>query len=200
MANGKDLLSPGQLAPDFSLPTAPDERLALSELAGGPVVLVFYPADWSPVCGDQMTLYQAVSPELARYDAIPLGISVDSAWCHRAFAKYRGVRFPLLADFHPKGEVARTYGAYDEQGGTAERVLYVLDHDGVVFWNYRSPLNQNPGADGILAALEALAAQRPCRMARYQALGAQTDLNERVVRRRQANRARRGGARPVSFT
>lgn len=156
MSSGEGLLPPGRRAPDFRLPTGPDAQLALSDLTGRPVVLAFYPADWSPVCGEQMTLYEAVSPEFARYDAVPLGISVDGVWCHRAFAESRGIRFPLLADFEPKGAVARRYGAYAEDEGTAERALYVLDGEGAVFWSYLSPRDRNPGAAGILRALDAL--------------------------------------------
>jgi peroxiredoxin len=191
MSRQEGLLSPGQRAPDFSLPTAPDQQLALSDLRGGPVVLAFYPADWSPVCGDQMTLYQAVLPEFARYNAIPLGISVDGVWCHRAFAEQRAIRFPLLSDFHPKGDVARRYGAYADADGIAERALYVVDPGGVVFWSDLSPRGLNPGADGILNALADLSAQRQGAQMRpdtHQEAG----MAEQVARRREANRARRG--------
>jgi peroxiredoxin len=151
----------GQRAPDFTLLCGPDRQLTLSELAGRPVVLAFYPADWSPVCSDQMALYQAVMPEFARYGASVLGISVDGAWCHRAFADNRGIRFPLLADFEPKGAVSRMYGAYRADEGVSERALFVLDRNGNVAWSYLSPLDVNPGADGILNALEALDREAP---------------------------------------
>ena len=150
------LLTPGTPAPDFSLPVTADQRVTLSELRGRPVVLAFYPADWSPVCGDQMALYNQVLPEFRRHHAELLGISVDGVWCHRAFAEARNLHFPLLADFEPKGEVARRYGAYRDHDGTTERALFVLDADGVVRWSYCSPVGINPGADGILDALEAL--------------------------------------------
>jgi peroxiredoxin len=133
--------------------------LTLSDLAGRPVVLAFYPADWSPVCGDQMALYNEVLPEFHKYNAEVLGISVDSAWCHEAFARDRHLHFPLLADFHPKGAVAKQYGAYRESEGVCERALFVIDRHGVVFWSYRSPIAINPGADGILEALEELEKQ-----------------------------------------
>jgi peroxiredoxin len=150
----------GQRAPDFSLPTGPDQRLYLSELRDRPVVLAFYPADWSPVCSDQMSLYQALMPEFGRYDASVLGISVDGVWCHRAFADNRGIGFPLLSDFEPKGEVARAYHAYRARDGVAERALFVLDPDGYVAWSYVSALDVNPGADGVLTVLESMTSMR----------------------------------------
>jgi peroxiredoxin (alkyl hydroperoxide reductase subunit C) len=118
------------------------------------VVLAFYPADWSPVCSDQMALYQAVLPEFERFDAELFGISVDGVWSHLAFAKDRNLQFPLLADFEPKGDVARAYRVYRAHDGTSERALYVIDADGIVRWSYVSPVDVNPGADGILRALE----------------------------------------------
>jgi peroxiredoxin len=142
------------------LPSAPDRTVTLRELRGRPVILAFYPADWSPVCGDQMTLYNEVLAEFQRYDAALLGISVDGVWCHAAFARDRNLHFPLLSDFEPKGAVARRYGAYREGDGFTERALFVIDGDGIIRWSYVSPLTVNPGADGILAALESLGAQQ----------------------------------------
>jgi peroxiredoxin len=150
--------SAGQAAPDFSLPAGPDHRVGLAALRGAPVILAFYPADWSPVCSDQMSLYQAVSGEFARYHARLLGLSVDGVWCHRAFAEHRGIEYPLLSDFEPKGLVAREYGVYDDAEGTSGRALFVLDGQGSVVWSYLSPRDTNPGADGILAALDAILA------------------------------------------
>ena len=152
-------LAPGTAAPDFALKTTPDQTISLSELRGRPVVLAFYPADWSPVCGDQMALYNELREEFARFDAWLLGISVDGVWCHAAFAADRKLHFPLLADFEPKGEVARRYGVYRAQDGECERALFVIDADGVVRWSYVSPIGINPGADGILDALESLGAR-----------------------------------------
>jgi peroxiredoxin len=149
-------LAPGTEAPDFELPSTPDQKLSLSGLRGRPVVLVFYPEDWSPVCSDQLALYQELQPEFARYDAQLVGISVDGIWCHLAFAQDRHLHFPLLADFEPKGEVSRLYGVYREGDGTSERALYVIDRDGIIRWGYVSPVGINPGADGILRALEEL--------------------------------------------
>jgi len=156
MAN---ILAPGTPAPDFTLHVTPDQALSLSDFRGRPVILAFYPADWSPVCGDQMVLYNQVRPEFLKHEAEVLGISVDGAWCHQAFAQHRNLHFPLLADFEPKGGVAKTYGAYRERDGVAERALFVVDRNGTVFWSYCSPIAVNPGADGILDALERLSEQ-----------------------------------------
>jgi peroxiredoxin len=149
-------LAAGTTAPDFTLRATPDQEVSLSNFRGRPVVLAFYPADWSPVCGDQMALYNEVLEEFRRYDAELLGISVDGAWCHLAFAQDRHLHFPLLADFEPKGETARRYGVYRAQDGTSERALFVIDAAGVIRWSYVSPVGINPGADGILRALESL--------------------------------------------
>jgi peroxiredoxin len=153
-----EILQAGTEAPDFSLPVTPDQKITLSELRGKPVVLAFYPADWSPVCGDQMALYNEILSEFQSRDAEVLGISVDGAWCHSAFSKDRKLRFPLLADFEPKGGVAKKYGAYREADGLTERALFVIDKDGIIRWSYCSPIGVNPGADGILDALDALKA------------------------------------------
>jgi len=151
-----DILAKGTQAPGFTLQVTPDQTLSLAELAGRRVILAFYPADWSPVCGDQMSLYNHVLPEFRRYGAELLGISVDGAWCHQAFAHDRKLHFALLADFEPKGAVARSYGAYRQTEGVAERALFVIDENGMIAWSYCSPIAVNPGADGILDALEKL--------------------------------------------
>jgi peroxiredoxin len=151
------VLAAGTPAPDFALNATPDQVLQLTELRGRPVILVFYPADWSPVCGDQVALYNEILPEFREYGAELVGISVDGVWCHAAFARDRKLHFPLLSDFEPKGAVARLYGAYREEDGTSERALFVLDGDGIIRWSYCSPVSVNPGADGILNALESLA-------------------------------------------
>lgn len=150
------ILSAGTIAPNFTLHVTPDQELTLSSLRGRPVILAFYPADWSPVCGDQMTLYNEVLPEFRRHDAELLGISVDGVWCHAAFARDRHLHFPLLADFEPKGEIANKYQAYRTHEGVSERALFVIDHEGRIVWSYCSPIAVNPGADGILNALETL--------------------------------------------
>jgi peroxiredoxin len=150
------ILPAGTRAPGFTVRVTTDQALTLADLAGRPVVIAFYPADWSPVCGDQMALYNEILSELHKHDAELLGISVDGAWCHKAFAEDRHLHFPLLADFQPKGKVAKAYGAYRDGEGVAERALFVIDRQGIVFWSYRSPIAVNPGAEGILEALEKL--------------------------------------------
>jgi peroxiredoxin len=154
--NAGGALPRGSNAPEFQLKSTPDQSVSLAEFRGRPVILAFYPADWSTVCSDQMSLYNEVLPEFRRFGAELIGISVDGAWCHGAFANDRKLHFPLLADFEPKGAIARAYGVYREADGFTERALFVIDADGVIAWSYVSPVGVNPGADGILAALEAL--------------------------------------------
>src|SRR5438132_10266847 len=149
-------LAPGTKAPEFKLPSTLDQTVSLAECRGQPVILAFYPEDWSPVCSDQLALYQELLPEFRRFEAELIGISVDGIWSHLAFAQDRNLHFPLLADFEPKGEVARAYGVYRATDGTSERALYVIDSDGIVQWSYVSPVGVNPGADGILRALDGL--------------------------------------------
>ena len=149
-------LPPGSEAPEFELLSTPNQTVSLGEFRGQPVILAFYPEDWSPVCSDQMALYQELLPEFQKFNAELVGISVDGIWSHLAFAKDRNLRFPLLADFEPKGEVARAYQVYRAKEGTSERALYVIDAEGIVRWSYVSPVGVNPGADGILRALAAL--------------------------------------------
>jgi peroxiredoxin len=153
------LLKEGTRAPDFSLPSTPDQKVSLSEFKGKNVVLVFYPADWSPVCGDQLALYNQVLPMIKKHNAEVIGISVDGIWCHLAYAHDRKYHIPLLSDFEPKGAVAKLYGAFRESEGTSERALFVIDRDGIIRWSYLSPVGVNPGAEGILEALEALSAK-----------------------------------------
>jgi peroxiredoxin len=150
------VLPAGTKAPEFTLKTTPDQSVSLSEFRGQPVVLAFYPADWSPVCSDQMGLYAQVMPEFKKFNAEVMGISVDGIWSHLAFAKERKLNFPLLADFEPKGEVSRAYGAFEPAVGESARALFVIDARGVIRWSLLSPDGVNPGADGILAALEKL--------------------------------------------
>lgn len=154
-------LPPGTPAPSLTLPATPDQKVSLEDLRGRPVILAFYPADWSPVCGDQMALYNEILPMFHRAGAQLIGISVDGVWCHAAFAEQRKLHFPLLADFEPKGAVARSYGVYRKADGICDRALFVIDANGVIRWSYVSPLGINPGADGILDALDKLAAPSP---------------------------------------
>jgi peroxiredoxin len=146
------MLQKGETAPDFTLNSTPEKTVSLKELRGKNVILAFYPADWSPVCSDQMSLYNEMLKYFDKYNAVMLGISVDGAWCHHAFAKARQLHFDLLADFEPKGAVATLYGVYSN--GVSQRALFVIDANGIIQWSYLSPIGQNPGADGILEALE----------------------------------------------
>lgn len=150
------ILPKGAPAPDFELNSSPDQRFRLSHLHGKKVVLAFYPADWSPVCGDQMVLYNESRRYFQEFDAEVVGISVDSAWCHHAFSQERNLRFPLLADFEPKGYVSQLYGSYNSQTGQSRRAIFVIDEMGVIQWSHLSPDSINPGIDGILNALEHL--------------------------------------------
>jgi len=154
--HGSKVLLAGTPAPDFTLHSTPDQSVTLSEFRGSPVVLAFYPADWSPVCGDQMALYNEMLSEFQELGAELMGISVDGSWCHAAFSRDRKLHFPLLADFEPKGEIARLYGVFRESDGTCERALFVINADGVIHWSFVSPVGVNPGAAGILSALEEL--------------------------------------------
>jgi len=150
------MLEKGTVAPDFELNATPDQKIKLSDFKGKNVILAFYPADWSPVCGDQMALYNEMLKYFSKHDAQMIGISVDSTWCHNAFQQDRKLHFPLLADFEPKGEVSKAYGVYDDEVGESKRALFVIDKDGNIAWSYLSPTAVNPGADGILDALENL--------------------------------------------
>jgi peroxiredoxin len=149
-------LATGTQAPDFALPSTPDQKVSLSEFRGRNVILVFYPADWSPVCGDQLALYNELRDQFDDMNADLIAVSVDGIWCHLAFAKDRGFRLTLLADFEPKGAVAKAYGVYREGEGVTERALFVIDGEGVIRYAYVSPIGINPGANGILKALKEL--------------------------------------------
>ena len=150
------MLEKGTKAPDFELNATPDQKVKLTDFLGKNVILAFYPADWSPVCSDQMALYNEMLKYFSKYDAQIFGISVDSGWCHLAFGKDRNLHFPLLADFEPKGAVSKAYGVYDEEVGESKRALFVIDKKGKISWSYLSPTAVNPGADGILDALETI--------------------------------------------
>jgi peroxiredoxin len=154
------MLQKGDPAPAFTLYATPDQQFSLEELKGKNIILAFYPADWSPVCSDQMALYNETLRLFSKYDASILGISVDSKWCHLAFSQSRKLHFPLLADFEPKGAVSKKYGVYNETEGESARALFVIDKKGTIAWSYLSPAAINPGADGILDALEQLASKK----------------------------------------
>ena len=156
-----EILGPGARAPSFELPVTPDSQSGLSDFRGRNLVMAFYPADWSPVCGDQLALYNEALPELERLGAALVGISVDGVWCHAAYAAARNLHFPLFADFEPKGEVSKRYGAYEYGLGMSKRALFVVDGEGTIRWSYLSPIEVNPGVDGILTALDSIAAGVP---------------------------------------
>lgn len=153
------ILKAGTSAPDFMLYSTPDQKVSIMEFHDHPVILAFYPADWSPVCGDEMTLFNEILPEFEKFDAKIMGISVDGVWCHLAFSKDRKLHFPLLSDFEPKGDVAKKYGVYRREDGVSERALFVIDKNGIIRWSYVSPIGVNPGAQGVLKALESLASK-----------------------------------------
>ena len=149
------MIEPGSQAPDFTLRDQDGKKVSLEDLKGQTSVLVFYPNDFSPVCTDQLNVYQEVLPELERRGVKLYGISVDSAFCHKAFREHLGVSMPLLADFEPKGEVARSYGVYADDYGVSQRALVMIDAEGVVQWSYRSPSPlEIPGANLIFDALD----------------------------------------------
>ena len=148
------MLQTGIQAPDLELYATPDKKIKLSQLKGKKVILAFYPADWSPVCGDQMALYNETLKFFQKYNTAVLGISVDGKWCHLAFSQFRKLHFPLLADFEPKGAISKKYEAFDDETGECKRALYLLDEEGIIRWTYLSPVSINPGVDGLLNALD----------------------------------------------
>jgi peroxiredoxin len=149
------MIKPGAPAPDFTLPDQNGKQVSLGDLRGETSVLVFYPLDFSPVCTDQLNVYQEVLPELEAAGAKLYGISVDSAFCHKAFRRHLGIDIPLLADFEPKGEVGRKYGVYLEDRGHNARALVMIGPDAVVRWSHRSPSPlEIPGANLIFDALD----------------------------------------------
>jgi peroxiredoxin len=158
------VLKAGTKAPDFNLKTTPDQVVSLSDFAGQPVILAFFPAAWSPVCGDQMSLYNEMLREFEEFGAGLMGISVDGVWCQAAYARDRKLHFPLLSDFEPKGDVARMYEVYRQRDGVCERALFVIDPEGVIHWSYVAPIGVNPGASGIIAALEDLKSKNKIRV------------------------------------
>ena len=148
------MIEAGEPAPDFTLFDQDGSQVSLADFRGGRVVLAFYPADFSPTCTDQLSVYQDVLGEFERRSARVVGISVDGAFCHKAFQRHLGLTLPLLADFHPKGEVARAYGVWSEDFGLASRALVVVGPDGTVEWSYLSPPLEVPGPELVLEALD----------------------------------------------
>jgi len=158
------MIEPGRTAPGFTLPDQDGNEVSLSDFRGHTVVLVFYPLDFSPVCTDQLSVYQRSLGELEAKGAKLLGISVDSAFAHKAFQVQLDVTIPLLADFHPKGEVATAYGVYNEKRGSARRALVMVGPDGEVLWSYEAPSPlEIPGTELIIRALEGSARLAPSR-------------------------------------
>lgn len=150
------MIKVGEKAPDFSLPNHKGEQVSLSDFRGRKVMLAFYPSDFSPVCSDQLSIYQEVKPDLDEAGLEVVGVSIDHSWAHRAFRKELNLDFTLLADFHPKGQVAELYGAYLPDYGTSNRSLVLVDPEGVVSWVYESPTPlEIPGANLLFDALEA---------------------------------------------
>jgi peroxiredoxin len=149
-------LIPGSTAPAFVLHDTPYSKVALADFRGRVVVLAFYVADWHPVASSQLALYQDLLPELERLNATVLGITGDTTWSHEVFARTNGIQFPLLSDDEPPGAVARAYGVYLPEIGRSQRALFVIDGAGTVCWSATFPDAVNPGADGILTALECL--------------------------------------------
>ncbi len=155
------LLNIGELAPNFSLPIGngsieqkPENLFTLNKHKGKNIILAFYPADFSSVCGSQIAMYNQLLPTFAEYNAEIFGISVDGIFCHKAFKNQYKMDITLLSDFEPKGAVSKKYGAYNTDFGFSERVLYVLDKDGKIHYSYKSPMQENPGASGILQTLK----------------------------------------------
>ena len=148
------MIARGTPAPDFSLPDHQGRQVSLADFSGRKLVLVFYPLDFSPVCTDQLSIYQEVLPQITDQGATLLGISVDSTWAHRAFRERLGIEIPLLSDFEPKGQVIRRYGAYLDEVGHGNRSLVLIDEDGIVRWVHESPTPlEIPGANLIFDAL-----------------------------------------------
>jgi peroxiredoxin len=149
------MLAKGTIAPDFELAASKQETtFRLSAMRGKRVIIAFYPADWSPVCTDQLSFFNEVVEIFNEKNAVLVGISVDSKWCHIAFSNDRHLDFPLLADFEPKGAVSQKYKAYNKDTGESERALYLIDENGLIEWSHLSPVEINPGVDIILAALD----------------------------------------------
>ena len=148
------MIEAGSRAPDFNLPDQDGKQVSLSDLRGRTTVLVFYPLDFSPVCTDQLNVYNEVLDDFEREGVQLYGVSVDSAYSHKAFQDHLGIRIPLLADFHPKGAVANAYGVYDEKWGTSARALVMIGPDLTVEWAHRSPSAlEIPGANLIFDAV-----------------------------------------------
>jgi len=153
------ILQAGTKAPDFTLPKSPEEKVSLSEFSGKSVLLIFFPAAFSPVCSDEVTQFNDSLSLFDDYDVQLIGISVDNVWSNMAFAEERGIQFPVLSDFEPKGEVGRRYGVYSDEHGIEQRALFLIDSTGNISWSYLSPILEVPPVDGAIGALEEMQTQ-----------------------------------------
>ena len=144
------------IAPPFALRCSQHCAATLDDYRGKTLVLVFYVADWHPVCTGQLERYRDFAPEFERLGAQVVGISPDSVWSHASFARAHGLTFPLLSDDSPRGAVARAYGLDEREGAPHRRGLFVVDPSGTVTWSAAFPELIDPGIDGVLTALEAL--------------------------------------------
>jgi peroxiredoxin len=148
------LLEVGDRAPDFELRGSDGEMHKLSDYRGQPVVLLFYPLDFSPSCTKEHSAACDALPSLGQSDAVVLGISVDSWYTHKAFAAAQGIDYQLLADFHPKGAVGRMYGVYDADKGSHNRWTFVVDLDGRVAHIQVNERSEIPDMDEIVEAVK----------------------------------------------
>ena len=143
--------------PAFTLVGADERLFTASDLRGRTTVLVFYPYAFSPVCTDQLSLYDDLRDEFAAADAVLYGVSCDASWSQRAFQKQLGISMEQLSDFEPKGETCRAFGVY-HAGGFPERALVMVGPDGVVRWTHQADSPGDlPGANLIFDALAARA-------------------------------------------
>jgi peroxiredoxin len=147
-------ISVGQKAPDFTLQNQDKKEVKLSDYAGKKnVVLMWYPLDFSPVCTNEHACMVNDMKSFETLDAEVLGISVDSLWAHKAFADKMGIKYSLLADFHPKGAVSEKYGTYLADKGITGRAIAIVNKEGNVAWfkNYDIPVV--PDIKEVAAAL-----------------------------------------------
>ena len=153
-------LDVGDQAPDFELPTGPDETVALSDVLENNdyAVVAFFPAAWSPVCSDELSIIEAVADEIGRLGAGIVAISTDNYWSTKAWSEELGLSFPVGSDFEPKGDVAKQWGAY-HPGGVCERAHFIVDSDRTILLAYRAPIAKCPGVHLILKRLEELNAR-----------------------------------------
>ncbi len=149
------MIEAGSPAPDFTLRDQDGSDVTLADLKGQRTLLVFYPLDFSPVCSDQLSIYQELIDDFESKGVKLYGVSVDSAFCHKAFQDKLNLTMPLLADFEPKGAVAKAFGVYNDEHGISNRALFLIEGDGTVSWSYLSPsVLEIPGANLIFDALE----------------------------------------------